>query len=324
MQVVASGIAGGAHITDQFTLLHILACTGSHRAHVRVQGGIGIAIGHFAVVDDNVVAIAAGRPACHLHIAAGGCVDRRAAGCRKVDTGMELVYAGDRVLAPAVLAGDAAITLQRAGKAAKAQLRLAGRGCGDHLLDLLFHGLVVQLVGFNGCLCLLLRRLCLGSGKLCRRDAVVQLALLALHLGILAVQLTLLALQLCPFGFQTGLLLFQRGLIVLQLLLGRLHVVHDLGVLDGDILHHLVKGKQLVQVVHRAEHGYAAAVPQLLHGGHVLFEIIPLTVDLVLLLLDLGLLVRDLGLHHTDLLFLLANAVLHRSDLAAEHTDLIL
>ena len=131
-------------------------------------------------------------------------------------------------------------------------------------------------------------------------------------------------MQLCLFGFQTSLLLFQCGFIVLQLLLGRLHVVHDLGVLDGDILHHLVKGKQLVQVVHRAEHGHTAAVPQFLHGSHVLFKIIPLTVDLVLLFLDLGLLVRDLGLHHTDLLFLLANAVLHRSDLVAEHTDLIL
>ncbi len=49
---------------------------------------------------------------------------------------------------------------------------------------------------------------------------------------------------------------------------------------------------------------------------------IPLTVDLVLLFLDLGLLVRDLGLHHTDLLFLLANAVLHRGDLTTQHTDL--
>jgi hypothetical protein len=237
---------------------------------------------------------------------------------------MELVHAGDRVLAPAVLAGDAAVTLQRAGKTAKAQLRFAGRGRCDHLLDLLFHGLVVQLVGFNGCLCLLLRRLCLGSGKFCRRDAVVQLALLALHLGVLAVQLTLLALQLCLFGFQTSLLLFQCGLIVLQLLLGGLHVVHDLGVLDGDILHHFVEGKQLVQVVHRAEHGHTAAVPQLLHGSHVLFEIIPLTIDLVLLFLDLGLLVRDLGLHHADLLFLLANAVLHRGDLTTQHADLIL
>ena len=131
-------------------------------------------------------------------------------------------------------------------------------------------------------------------------------------------------MQLCLFGFQTSLLLFQCGFIVLQLLLGGLHVVHDLGVLDGDILHHLVEGKQLVQVVHCTEHGHTAAVPQLLHGSHVLFEIIPLTIDLILLFLDLGLLVRDLGLHHTDLLFLLANAVLHRSDLVAEHTDLIL
>ena len=131
-------------------------------------------------------------------------------------------------------------------------------------------------------------------------------------------------MQLCLFGFQTGLLLFQRGLIVLQPLLGRLHVVHDLGVLDGDILHHLVEGKQLVQVVHCTEHGHTAAVPQLLHGSHVLFEIIPLSIYLVLLLLDLGLLVRDLGLHHTDLLFLLANAVLHCGDLTAQHADLIL
>ena len=56
----------------------------------------------------------------------------------------------------------------------------------------------------------------------------------------------------------------------------------------------------------------------------MLFEIIPLSIYLVLLLLDLGLLVRDLGLHHTDLLFLLANAVLHCSDLTAQHADLIL
>ena len=237
---------------------------------------------------------------------------------------MELVHAGNRVLTPAVLAGDAAVTLQRAGKTAKAQLWLAGRGRGDQLLDLLFHGLIVQLVGFNGCLCLLLRRLCLGSGKFCRRDAVVQLALLALHLGVLAVQLTLLALQLCLFGFQTSLLLFQRGFIVLQPLLGGLHVVHDLSVLDRDILHHLIEGKQLIQVIHRTEHGHTAAVPQLLHGSHVLFKIVPLVIDLVLLLLDLGLLVRDLGLHHADLLFLLADAVLHCGDLTAQHADLIL
>ena len=324
MQVIAGRIAGAAHITDQIALIHIFACTGSYRTHVPVQGGVGIAIGHFAVVDDNVVAVAAGGPACHLHIAAGGCVDGRAAGGCKVDTGMELVHAGNGVLAPAVLTGNTGVTLQRAGKAAKAQLRLAGRGCCDQLLDFLFHSLVVHLVGFNGCLCLLLCRLCFGSRELCRRDAAVQLALLALHLGVLAVQLALLALQFCLLGFQTGLLLFQRGLIVLQPLLGGLHVVHDLGVLDGDILHHLVEGKQLVQVVHRTQHGHAAAVPQLLHGSHVLFKIVPLVVDLVLLLLDLGLLVRDLALHHADLLFLFANVVLHRGDLAAEHTDLIL
>ena len=56
----------------------------------------------------------------------------------------------------------------------------------------------------------------------------------------------------------------------------------------------------------------------------MLFEIVPLVVDLGLFLLDLGLLVRDLGLHHSDLLFLLADAVLHCGDLTAEHTDLIL
>ena len=56
----------------------------------------------------------------------------------------------------------------------------------------------------------------------------------------------------------------------------------------------------------------------------MLFEIIPLSIYLVLLLLDLGLLVRDLGLHHTDLLFLLADAVLHCGDLTAQHADLIL
>ena len=237
---------------------------------------------------------------------------------------MEFVHAGDGVFTPAVLTGDAAVTLQRAGKAVEAQLRLAGRGRCDQLLDLLFHGLVIQLVGFDGRLRLLLRCLCLSSSKLCCGDAAVQFALLALHLGVLAVQFTLLALQFCLLSLQTGLLLLQRGLIVLQPLLGGLHVVHDLGVLDRDILHHLIEGKQLVQVVHRTEHGHAAAVPQFLHGSHVLFKSIPLVIDLVLLLLDLGLLVRDLGLHHADLLFLLANAVLHCGDLTTQHADLIL
>ena len=35
---------------------------------------------HFAVIDDDIVAVAAAGPAGHLHIAAGGCVDGRACG----------------------------------------------------------------------------------------------------------------------------------------------------------------------------------------------------------------------------------------------------
>ncbi len=61
------------------------------RPHVAVQGAVLVAIGHFAVVDDDIVAVAAAGPARHLHIAAGGCVDGRAARGGKVGTGVEFV-----------------------------------------------------------------------------------------------------------------------------------------------------------------------------------------------------------------------------------------
>ena len=68
-----------AHITDDLTLLDILARRGGDRPHVAVQGAVLVAIGHFAVVDDDIVAVAAAGPARHLHITAGGCIDGRAA-----------------------------------------------------------------------------------------------------------------------------------------------------------------------------------------------------------------------------------------------------
>ena len=61
-----------------------------------------------------------------------------------------------------------------------------------------------------------------------------------------------------------------------------------LDVYKRQILHHLIEGKQLILVIDRTERGHTAAVPQLLHGSHVLFKIVPLVIDLVLLLLDLG------------------------------------
>ena len=237
---------------------------------------------------------------------------------------MQLVHAGHRVLAPAVLTGDAAVALQRADKAGKAQLRLAGSRLRNEFLDLALHGLVVQLVRLDGRLCGSLGLLGISRRHLGRRDAAVQLALLGLHLAVLAVQLFLLALQVSLLAHQLGTVAFQRGLVGFQPGLGGFHVVHDLGVLHRDVLHDLVEGQQFIQVVHRAEHGHAAAVPQLLHGGHVLFEVAPLVLDLQLLCLDLRFLFGDLGLLGADLLFLLADAVLHRGDLPAEHADLIL
>ena len=273
-----------------------------------VQGAVGIAVRHAAVIDDDIVAIAAAGPACHLHIAAGGCVDGRTARGRQIDAGMQPVDAGHRILTPAVLAGNAGIALQRAGKAGKAQLRLTGCSRCDRLLDLFFDCLIVQLVRFNGRLRCLLGLLGVLCRELCRRDAAVQLALLGLHLVVLGIQLCLLALQLLALGFQLHLICFQSAL-------GGLHIVHDLGIFDGDILHDLVEGQQLIQVVHRAQHGHTAAIAQLLHRRHMLFEIVPLAVDLGLLLGDL----RFLG---ADLLLGLADAVLHRRDLGAQHTDL--
>ena len=237
---------------------------------------------------------------------------------------MQLVHAGHRVLAPAVLAGDAGIALERAGKASKAQLRLAGSSGRDQLLDLLFDRLIVQLIGLDGCLSRCLGLLCVGRRHLRGRNAAVQLALLGLHLAVLGVQIRLLALQLGALVFQLCLVAFQLDLVRFQIGLGGLHVVHDLGILHRDILHDLVEGQQLIQVVHGAEHGDAAAVPQLLHGGHVLFEIAPLAVDLGLLVGDLAFLFGDLGFLAADLLLGLADAVLHGGDLAAENGDLIL
>ena len=175
-------------------------------------------------------------------------------------------------------------------------------------MDLFLDGLIVQLVRFNSGLCRLLGLLGILCRKLRRRNAAIQLALLCLHLVVLGIQLRLLALQFLALGLQLHLVRFQFGL-------GRLHVVHDLGIFDGDILHDLVEGEQLIQVVHCAQHGHASAVAQLLHGSHVLFKIAPLAVDL-------GLLLGDLAFLSGDLLLGLANVILHSSDLGAQHTDL--
>ena len=260
------------------------------------------------MIDDDIVAIAAAGPASYLHIAAGGRIDGRPRGGGKVGASVELVDAGNRVLAPAVLTGDAGIALERADEAGKAQLGLRRRGRGDQLLDLFLDGLVVHLIGLDGRLGILLGFLGLSRTQLGFPDAGIQLVLLGLHLAVLGVQLGLFALEL-------GAFLFQRSLIVLERLFGVLHVVEDLGVFNGDILHHFIERQQLVQVVHRGQHGHAAAVPQLLHGGHVLLEAVPLVRDLRFLGGDL----RFLG---GDLLLLDADAVLHIGDLALEHADL--
>jgi len=134
-------------------------------------------------------------------------------------------------------------------------------------------------------------------------DAVVELALLGLHLLVLGVQLSLFVLQL-------GALLHELGAVGHKGFLRSLHVVEYLGVLHRDVLHDLIEGQKLVQIVHRLEHGDAAAVPQLLHGGHMALEIVPLVGDLLLFPGDLILLGGDLLLFDTD-------AVLHLGDLGS-------
>ena len=137
---------------------------------------------------------------------------------------MELVDAGDRVLAPAVLAGDAGIALERADKAAKAQLGLAGRCRCDELLDLLLDGLVVHLVRLDGRLGVLLGLLGLSGAQTGLLDAVVELVLLGLHLLVLGVQLSFFVLQL-------GALLHELGAVGHEGFLRSLHVVEYLGIL---------------------------------------------------------------------------------------------
>ena len=190
-----------------------------------VEGGVGVAVRHFAVVDDDVVAVAAAGPSGHLYIAAGGCVDGGAGGGSEVGARVELVDTRDGVLAPAVFTGDAGIALEGADEAAEAQLRLAGRcGC-DELLDLLFDGLVVHLIRLDGRLRVLLGLLSLGGAQAGLLDAGVQLVLLALHLLILGTQLGLFVLQL-------GALRHKLGAVVHKALSGSLHGVKDLGILD--------------------------------------------------------------------------------------------
>ena len=149
----------------------------------------------------------------YAHRPSGGYPAPRPGGWR---SGMQLVHAGHRVLAPAVLTGNAAVALQRADKAGKAQLRLAGSRLRNEFLDLALHGLVVQLVRLDGRLCGSLGLLGISRRHLGRRDAAVQLALLGLHLAVLAVQLFLLALQVSLLAHQLGTVAFQRGLVGFQ------------------------------------------------------------------------------------------------------------
>ena len=223
---------------------------------------------------------------------------------------MQLIHAGDGVGAVAVLAGDAAVAAQGADKAGEAQVALLGGRRGNDGLDLALDGLVVHFVRLDGFLGLPLGGFGFFLGHLGLGDAGGQLALLGLHLVVFGVQAGLLGLQA---GFFAGQLL----VVVFQLQLGGLEGVQHLGLLDRDVLHHLVEGQQLVQVGHRRQHGHAAALPQLLHGPHKGLEVRPLVVDVELFLVDLG-------LFGGDLLLLLANGVLHLGDLPFQDHDLAL
>lgn len=59
MEVVAGRVSGGAHIADEVALVDILARRRCHRAHMAVEGGVGVAVCHFAVIDDDIVAVEA-------------------------------------------------------------------------------------------------------------------------------------------------------------------------------------------------------------------------------------------------------------------------
>ena len=275
-----------------------------------VQGGVGLAVPHGTVVDHHIVSVAAGAPAGHRYIAAGGRIDGRAARRRKVDAAVQLVHSGDGVGAVAVLRGDAAVTAQRADKAGEAQFALLGRCRGDDGLDLSLDGLVVHLIRLDGLLGSLLGGLRLLLGQLRLGDAGGQLALLGLHLVVFGVQIGLL-------GLQGSLFAGQLLVIVFQFLFGGFQLVQHLGLLDRDILHHLIEGEQLVQVGDRRQHRHAAAFPQFLHGAHKGLEVVPLVFDVQFFLVDLGLLGRDL-------LLLLTDGVLHLGDLPGQHRDLAL
>src|SRR5699024_1452580 len=90
VEVVAGGVAGGTHIADNVPLFDVGALLCGDAAHMAVQGGIGLAVAHGAVVDDDVVAVAAGAPPGHRDVAAGGRVDGGAARGGKVDAAVQL------------------------------------------------------------------------------------------------------------------------------------------------------------------------------------------------------------------------------------------
>ena len=86
MAVIAGGIAGGAYLCDELTLFDLLPLVGDHDAAMCVEGAVVV-----GMLDDDIIAVAAGVPACCNDRSALGCIDLRAVGCGNVDALMVAV-----------------------------------------------------------------------------------------------------------------------------------------------------------------------------------------------------------------------------------------
>ena len=138
-----------------------------------------------------------------------------------------------------------------------------------------------------------------------------------------AVQLAFLVLQLFFVRFQRCLRFFQLGALVGQLNALLFQILAGLGVGIRNILQHLVKGQQLINVFRRGKQRNTAALVQHLHTDDLLFIFCPAVIVFCLLLVNFSLLIGDLLFFFHDLCADIINLVIQRIDLALDGVFLL-
>ena len=278
-----------------------------------VQSSIGVALVVGAVVNHDIVAIAV-VPAGHGDNAACHSADVGAAGRGKINA---------LVAAAAILAGDILIARQRADKvqrAADGRIGVVPLGLGNQRfqVSVIFISSLIELCLFIalGFFQSLLLRCGGGDAGILGLNVAGQLLGFAVQLAFLVLQLFFVRFQRCLRFFQLGALVGQLNALLFQILAG-------LGVGIRNILQHLVKGQQLINVFRRGKQRNTAALVQHLHTDDLLFIFCPAVIVFCLLLVNFSLLIGDLLFFFHDLCADIINLVIQRIDLALDGVFLL-